>query len=336
VLKLGITTPRGLRRPRTWLGRPRHASFLLLGRLATDAAVAPEAYDALIRYAPMPNGTWKFTQHGRLAAVDAALMAILRRRHALGSPLVVCDLAASTGATSLELYEALRRVFAVDFVASDLYRDLLAVRSLRWPVAAIFDARGRAVQYLAGPFVLSCGRPDSVAHPVNRVLARAIGARFAPAARAVLAGVAVESLEPFAVTRKGAYDVVRLPILTRDVLRACAAPDFRFEAWDALEPLPLRAHVVRAMNIFTRDHFGDDERRRGLRHCVQAVQPGGLLVVGWSPYSRPTEIEASIYRVDDGGLTRLHAFNGGSEIDGLLASMFPVAAVGEAGSESAA
>jgi hypothetical protein len=323
VLRLGVTTLQGLRRARN-AARPRHVSFLLLRSLAGDPAATREDYDAVIRYAPMPNGTWKFTQQGRMAAVDARLLEILRAEPARGSPLTVCDLAASTGVTSLELHAALRREFAVEFIASDYYRDLVAVRRRHRPWAVIFDARGHAVQYVVGPVVLSCGRPDSIVHAGNRVLARIMRARIEPVAREALGRVSPDDLTAFAGVQVGPYEIVRMPMLAGEVLRALGAPEFRFETWDVLQPLPVRAHVVRAMNIFTRDHFRDDDRRRGLEHCVQAVHPGGLFVVGWSPYSQPSAVQASIYRVHDRQLTRLDAFDGGSEIDALLASMFAV------------
>jgi hypothetical protein len=151
VLKLGVTTRRGLGRAETWLGNPRHVSILLLRELAADPASTPEEYDRLTRYARMPNGVWRFTQHGRMRVVDAALMELLRARHAADTTLVVCDLAASTGATSVELYRAVRESFATEFVATDLYRDMIAVRSRHWPAAVVFDARGREVQYVCGP-----------------------------------------------------------------------------------------------------------------------------------------------------------------------------------------
>jgi len=299
-------------------------SILLLRELAADPASTPEEYDRLTGYARMPNGVWRFTQHGRMRVVDAALMELLRARHAADTTLVVCDLAASTGATSVELYRAVRESFATEFVATDLYRDMIAVRSRHWPAAVVFDARGREVQYVCGPFVLPGGGSDSIVHPVNRALGTLLDSWLVPRARRALDAAGASRLAPFEAVVHGSFEVVRLPMLTRDALGALDAPDFRFEAWDVLDPLPLRAHVVRAMNIFTRDHLAEDERRRGLRHCVQALHPDGLFVVGWSPHERPMAVEASIYGVRDGRLTRLRSFNGGSEIDVLLESMFAV------------
>ena len=44
MLKLGVVRRRGLRRPRTLLGRRRHVSFLLLRQLAQELTVDPEEW----------------------------------------------------------------------------------------------------------------------------------------------------------------------------------------------------------------------------------------------------------------------------------------------------
>jgi len=122
--------------------------------------------------------------------------------------------------------------------------------------------------------------------------------------------------------------------LTEEVLREVAAgAGFAFEEWNLLEPLPERAHIVRAMNILTRDHFSDRERARAILHCIEAVLPGGLFVVGACPLATPTVVEGSVYVVHEGQLVRLASLNGGSEIDDIVARTYPVV---EAGAPSTA
>jgi hypothetical protein len=132
-------------------------------------------------------------------------------------------------------------------------------------------------------------------------------------------------LGPFESVDVDGYEIVKVPILTRDTLGAIADREgFAFEEWNILEPLPERAHVVRAMNILTQDHFRDEQRSRTVANCVEAVLPGGLFIVGWSPTPEPDTVEASIYLVDDGKLIRFASLNGGSEIHSLVARIFPV------------
>jgi hypothetical protein len=337
MLKLGVVKRGGVRRPRTLLGRRRHVSFLLLRELAREPRVDPEEYDRLVGYACMPNGVWKRTRHRRLHILDAAVMDILRNHYPVATPLVVYDLAASTGVTSVDFFRVLKDRFDVHFIASDLYRDLVAVCDRRWPVAMVFDGSGQVVQYIFGRFVFPGGRAESVAYPINRVLRVLLQWRFAPVARAVLRKVVPGRLVAFESVDVDGYEIVKLPILTGDTLGAIAARDgFTFEEWNILDPLPGRAHVVRAMNILTQDHYPDGQRARAVANCVRAVLPGGLFIVGWSPTPEPTTVEASIYSVENGRLTRLASLNGGSEIDAIVARTFPVAEVAGGASEGIA
>ncbi len=325
MLKLGVVTRDGVRRPRTLFGRRRYVSLLLLRELADDPVTSADEYDRLVEHACMPNGVWKLTRHGRLEVLDDAVVEILCRRYPAGSALTVCDLAASTGATSVEFFRALAPYFDVRFTASDLYRDVVAVRSRRWPAAIVFDGSGEVIQYVCGPFVLPRAPAESPAYPVNRALKAILQSRLVPVARAVLDSVDLTGLVPFDSVDVAGHEVVKLPILTRDTLTAIAARNgFTFEEWNVLEPLPARAHVVRTMNILTPEHFSDAARVRAIRNCVAAVLPGGLFIVGSSPDADATTIKASVYAVEGGQLVRLRSLNDGSEIDTLVAKTYPV------------
>src|SRR5207249_4734099 len=161
-------------------GRKRYVSLLLLRELTLDPKVDAEEYDGLVGHTRMPNGVWKLTRQGRLRIVDVVVMGILRRLFAAGTRLVVCDLAASTGITSVEFFRTLREHFEVRFIASDLYRDLIAVSSRRWPIAIVLDRFGEVVQYVLGGFVFPGALAESVAYPINRLLKAVLRRRFAP------------------------------------------------------------------------------------------------------------------------------------------------------------
>lgn len=327
MLKFGVVNRRGVRRPHTLLGRKRHVSFLLLRELASTLQVSPEEYDHLVEHACMANGVWKLTRRGRLRMLDDAVIDILEERYTPRTSLVVCDLAASTGVTSVEFAHALNMRFAVRFIASDLYRDLIAVCSRQWPIAIVFDRFGKEVQYVLGRFVFpGTGAPaESAVYPINHWLKALVRRAFAPGARNAFNKVVPARLGPFQSVDIDGYEIVKLPMLAGETLTAIAAREgFSFEEWSILEPIPERAHVVRAMNILTRDHFPDEQRVRAIANCVRAVLPGGLFIVGASPDPESTVVEASIYSVEDEQLIRLASLNGGSEIDAVVARTFPV------------
>ena len=211
----------------------------------------------------------------------------------------------------------------VDFLASDLYRDLYAVRRGSW--TGVYTAGGDEVQQILWRFVLPGQGAESWVYAGNRLLRRACRWLVAPRARAALARAPLAGLAPFQRTRVEAFEIQRVPVLSGECLAlASQSPDFRFEVQDVCQPLPERATLVRAMNILTREHFDDATRERILRNLTAATLPGGLLVLGWSPWADPTRVEASVYRVAREGLERLATLNGGSEIDRFVKSIMPV------------
>jgi hypothetical protein len=325
MLKPGIVSSVTLRRFPSWFGSMRHVSFLLLAELAKDPTRNVDLYDRVVAQARMPNGVWKRTGKGRLAEVDALALEVLSRRVPAGSQLTVFDVAASTGVTSVEFFERLAPGFAVEFVASDLYRDLFAVQSPRWPWTGIFDTFRQEVQHVVGPFVLPAQTQESLAYPVNRVLKRLCRAWFVTAAQSILARADIATLEPFAIRRIDDYEVTKLTLLSSDCLRMVREdPRFRFEVWDILQPLPGCAHIIRAMNILSRDQFPDDLRARAIHNLIDASLPHGLLILGWSPSLDSNVVQATVYEVANRALRRLASINGGSEIDRFVESLVPV------------
>ena len=327
MLKSGVVTRAGLKRPTTWFGKKRHVSFLLLMDLARRQDTTPEEYDRFVEQVRMPNGVWKRTARGRLAVLDAIVLDLLRERFPAGSALKVLDLAASTGVTSVDFYRTLSSVFSVEFIASDLYRDLIAVRPVRWPWVGIFDTSGQPIQYIMPGLVLPAQIEESRVYPINRLLKRLGRTLFLPRSRAAIDRSRSLPLAPFESVETDGYSLTRLPLLSKDCLDILRTnPRFRFEVGNILETLPHRGHVVRAMNILTKDHFPDEQRARAIQNCLDATLPNGLFVIGWSPTPNPKTVEASVYEVRESGLCRLTSTNGGSEIDRIVERVAPVCA----------
>ncbi len=312
MLKLGITTMRGLTRPRSWLGRSRHASLLLFARLAERGHDGAEAYDRLVERVRLPNGTWKQTAGGRLDDVDDLIAAALRASHPLGARISVLDLGASTGVTSAALYDRLGRTYQVHFVASDLYRDAIAVSGHLWTV--VLTASGDVLQYVIGPFVLPGQLDESPFYVVNRLLKAAARRWLTPRARRAAAAAA--TLPYLTARREGATEVVRLPLFSFHCLDRARRGDFTFEVTDVLRPLSRSATVVRAMNVVTRDYFDEHTAGVALANCIDAVEPGGLLVIGRSTGLTAGHTRATCYRVDAARRLRpIARLSGGDELE---------------------
>lgn len=321
MLKRGIVTRAGLARPRSWLGARRYASLLLLRDLAAGEAAA-EDYATIIRMIRMANGTWRDTFEGRHRSFDERLSHVVAQRRWPAGPLRVVDVGASSGATSVELYETLRRRHAVDFVASDRWRDVFAFRWTRGGPTVVLDGDGNPIQWVAGRFVLPGQGEEPWLYPVNRRLRGRLAARWLAPSQALLARHDLGRLEDFASTTTEGVEVTRLPLLAPACLR-CARerPDFRFEVADVLQPLPWRAHVLRAMNVLTPFHFGIADLRTAVGHCLDALAEGGLLVLGRSPSEHPGDLRATIFAREGGELRVQTRTNGGCEIEDLVSEV---------------
>jgi hypothetical protein len=136
--------------------------------------------------------------------------------------------------------------------------------------------------------------------------------------------LSAEKLDYFVPRVIRGCEVQRLPFVSFRCLELLRSdPHFRFEIIDVTQRIPLRANVIRAMNIVTADNFNVPVARTVIANCVSALEPGGLLVMGRScglSFS-PGDVHATIYLENDGRLTPIDRLNGGDEVEALVAEM---------------
>ena len=319
MFKLGIVRTGELDRPRTRMGARRFASLLLLRDLRGPGAVDAAHYNGILRLLQMANGTWKDTFRGRFARLDREALEVIAASHPAGSRLQVTDLAVASGITSVDFHQALRSRFEIDFVATDLWRDAFAVSGLRPGGTVILDAEGGALQFVLGRFVLPGYAPDRILYPVNRALRWWARRTLLPPARNVLRGVDRSGLEAFDTRAYAGIQVTRIPLVSAECLDLLATrADFRFVVADILAPLERPSDVIRAMNIVTPDHLPEADLRTAIRHCLVALRPGGVLILGRSPSDDPEDVAATVYREQNGGLHVARRLNAGCEIEDLV------------------
>jgi hypothetical protein len=319
VFKLGIVRTEELERPRTRLGAKRFASLLLLRHLRERGAGEAARYNGILRLLQMANGTWKDTFRGRFARLDREALEVISASHPPGSRLSVTDLAVASGITSVEFDRALRSVFDVDFVATDLWRDAFAISGVPPGGTAILDSDGAGLQFILGRFVLPGYAPDRMIYPVNRALRWWARRTLLPRARAVLRGVDGTALPAFEARAADGFEVMRIPLVSAECLDLLATrPGFRFLVADILQPLERPSDVVRAMNIVTRDHLSQADLREAIRNCLLALRPRGVLLLGRSPSDNPEEVRATFYQEENGDLRVARRLNAGCEVEDLV------------------
>ena len=254
----------------------------------------------------LPDGIFKTTASHRLTDVDLATTALLPAR---GTPLAIMDAGASSGVTSLELFEAIE---AAGHEATMTVTDLsLSARHLRIApgFGALVDTRGRVLQHLVAGLPVRTWRRrlDYVTQFWVAVwLANRWHARLAASgavARAQADGEPVLLVAP----------------------EVAAHPAIRCQEADVLAPPPAnevgRFDVVRAANLLLPEVFTNERLATAIANLRARLRgPGALLILARSPPpGTPGDNRATIYRVaPDGGLSVAARLGGGSELEKLV------------------
>lgn len=318
MLAFGVTDVAGLDRPRTWFGRPRDVAVPVLWRaLQAD----PERYgrvcaDAFNRLR-MGNGVYKYTAPRRFVDVAPEVLALLQERLGPG-PLAAHDLGVSDGTTSVELFTDLAARWAdLRFVFSDWYDAVYVMTPDGEAWSVVLDAERRVVQFFGRGFVLTPQTPPRRWHPVNRALLRRLRTRLEP--RALDAARALR-IDGDRVEGPPGWGVERVPLVCRAALDLVAKdPRARFIRHSVLDPMEGRFRFVRAMNVLNRGYFGEADLRRAIGRIRDALEPGGVLLIGRNVDEEDGRTTATAFVRTAAGFEIVRRFAGGSEIEALVA-----------------
>jgi len=222
-------------------------------------------------YSRMLGGTrLKTTRPGRFAELDALLVAELDRRFAAGRPIRMHDMAASSGITSLELYELVKARGPVSLRVSDYYD---AIHVLDGGVVGfVFDADFEPLQMVIGGAAIS-------------------------AQRGLLRGV-LAPLWPSALRRRGEARRVSLFHPRAEAL-AAIDPSFVLARDDFHSPSPGPFEVVRLANALW-PSMHPDEITAVLRAALATLTEDGVLVLGRAGNYTLFGREAGGFRMLDG------------------------------------
>jgi hypothetical protein len=286
-------------------------SYSLLADLDDCYTPADEPLlDRLYRSMAAGDGVFKITQRGRFASLDAMLAEHCSQHYRGLGQIVVHDMGASNGITSLELHRTLGEVCPVKLFATDLYDRLYLVRLPRsgWTVA--LDAAGRPLQFANKWFVFSAYRREAWRYPCN-VLVQALCRRH----------VLREAIEIF---RRGDSNHVRTVQLFHPECLAASRrdPELQFGQHDLFKPNPHRCQIVRVMNLLTPDHLTDAQIRSAVPAIVHNLHEQGLLVVGRSVDEQDHRCRATAFGWDGRRLSVAWRCNEGCEGEKIILGSF--------------
>jgi len=316
LYKHGITAP-GPAAERALAAEAAHRgwwpfAYTLLESIGRDYREADEPLlERLYQSMAAGEGVFKITRRNRFRDLDERLAQELTGRFPGEDPLIVHDMAASSGITSLDLFRRLSRDRVVTVHATD-YFDALWMADLpgeRWTV--VFDVDRHPLQVVGSGFVISCRQPPPLRYPVNRVLQTWLMKQVVPRAQARLDSGA----EPDRPRGSGMVaGVRRVPLFHPEcVIEARAERGFHLGRHDLFQPNPHPCQVVRILNALTPAHFSPERVTAGIRAGATNLARGGLLILGRSPEDDDSRTRATAFEWTGETLATVWELNGGYE-----------------------
>ncbi len=299
----GITTPEEYRRKPKGEWQP--LSMAMLEVLQSNYAVEDEPLlEELYSGLSTQANVFKITRRNRFEKVNRKVSFEVKNRFPGLERFRIHDVGASSGITSLELFDELSHIRPVGVLASDFFDHLELVTPPDSGWTIVFDAEGRPVQAIGYGFALSLTAREARRYPVNRLLAGSVQRRIVPRSVALrAAGNAVRTVPLFH------------PLCLE---RAKNDSNFTLARHDVFAPMPGRFQMIRAMNFLNRCYFHEPALRKALQLCAEGLEPGGLLLIGRSVDEEDDRVTASLYEKIEDRLVWRWDENEGSELKPLL------------------
>lgn len=311
--KVGVTAQGPMmKRALEVAGTRRFALTLLAGSeiamRVMDEVLLARLYDELV----VGGNIHKTTRRNRFKGLDKHLLTMVSEQFSAVPELCVHDVGASSGITSLELWQALIAQRPARVHASDYYTQLMITRMAHCPWAVVCDEDGAELQFVGAHFVLRAKQGESALRPVNRWLQRR-ARRFLPQVAEVLQAHRAGQPLPHAATLEFAQ-------LWHPECSRTAAHDARFSLGrhDVFMPSPPVWHVVRVMNVLNPGYFSAERQRAAVQALVQSLLPGGVLIVGRTREEADASTAVSFFVREAGGLRVLLDLQGGAENRALI------------------
>jgi hypothetical protein len=243
------------------------------------------------------GGAWKRTDRGRLRRTEEMLCAYVHP--ALRPGLILLDLGASDGITTVEAVRALRQAFGeeVRAILADVNLSLLRYR--RGPIVEYRAADGEPIMARLGRVGVRLARPRREAQPDGNLLAR-LYLRMEQFRRTMHLDAPISLVHPLARSEPG-ITVTELDCLV------CA------------ECLKDRITAVRASNVLNLGYFGLPQLHRAVGYLHGYLREGGCLVVSRNhdqPIGEPEN--GSVWLKDGCRFRWVRDFGAGSEIKSVV------------------
>jgi hypothetical protein len=258
-------------------------------RCPTASEFAGAPYDPIVengffRRVVLANGSFKTTGAHRLGDVNRAALPYVQR--CSERPVEIMDVASSSGISTQEWHDDLLAAgIEARVVGTDLAIEALHLPGRLADVLLDKDFNVIHLSLLGGaihPRVLKCLRAAGLSAAVR--LSMSMGSKP----------------RPFRLVSKAVRSIT---LVESDIEADVQGFDQRF-------------HVIRVANILNRSYFADEQLHNMVSCVVRKLRPGGLLIVCRTHGDKTNH--ATIFRLEDSGLTVVERLGDGSEVEGLL------------------
>lgn len=297
-------------------------SYLLLRdlKILRGESYEEEILERVYRSMLAGKGIYKITTANRFCELDIAINRFVQQQ--AFNEVVVHDMGISNGITSFELFNILSKSCKVKFYASDYYDSIYTVRDNQSGWTFIFDLDENPLQFVSKHFVISGYRAELLRYPVNYFVQAWVRFQLFPRARKVLSEAVKLKLESGCDFNN--YNFDRIPLFHPRVIETAANTDrfilFRHNVFDRN---PVKAHVIRLMNVLTPNHFIPDQVIRGLQQSIYNLNKKGILVIGRTVDENDGRTCATAYQIVANKLKPVWQINNGYEWPELVDRVVP-------------
>jgi hypothetical protein len=243
------------------------------------------------------GGAWKLTKRGRLKRTEEMLCAHIPPE--LRQGVILLDIGASDGITTVDAVRTLRRAFGNKVYALVADRDLCLLRYRRGPIVEYRAADGEPIMVRLGHFGVRLAKHRHEAQPDSSLLARCYlqSSRF----RASMQLDARISLVNPVTRSEPGITILQFDCLVRS------------------EPLRGRVSAIRASNVLNLGYFSTSQIRDAVGHLYFYLREGGCFVASRNDDQAEGGREnGSVWRKEGCRFQWLQDFGSGSEIKSVV------------------
>ena len=243
-------------------------------------------FDQMMSFFKNSNNTFKQTNTGRFLDLDKISVNYVNNND------IVHDVAVSSGVTSLELYNNLKKnKLNFNMCISDKYSKVNVCGD---SITKVYDSEGKLLfGYFFNIYCCQFGQ-------CNKIF--------------IISSILFEFLKLFKPSK-----CQELMLFNPHVIESITNNEIKNIEYDIFENTHVNEfNFVRCMNIFNRAYFSDEKIREGLQNVKNSIKENGYLLIGRTLEDGTEKNIATIFQKKGDDLLLVQKINGGTDIYDLI------------------